>query len=203
MSEQKPVADAPPALRGIEQLDPSPVGSALALVGATLAVAAVSLPLWDPDSLRDAYPPGFLESNSIDNRLLIRGGWLFIGVALACAGSVAVSYLRQSRTYGPVIAGIVAISLATLAAWTAQALMPQTFAFSAGTAAVGLGVYAEVVAGLLMLIGGLQIRRSASASVLVVLGAVGVVLVACAWWTGLGMSDPVRYTEPVVEAPGG
>ncbi|HEU0246198.1 MAG TPA: hypothetical protein VFR38_03860, partial [Gaiellaceae bacterium] len=126
MSEQMRVADAPPALRGIEQRDPSPVGSALALVGATLAVAAVSLPLWDPDSLREAYPPGFLESNPIDNRLLIRGGWLFIGVALACAVSVVVSYLRRNRTHGPIIAGIVAISLATLAALTAPALMPQT-----------------------------------------------------------------------------
>ena len=190
-------------LLAVEQRDPSPTGSAIALAGATLAVAAVWLPLWDPDTLRAAYPPGFLESNPLDNRLMLRGGWLFIGVALACAVSVAVSYLRQSRTHGPLIAGIVAIALAILAALTAPALMPQTFGFSAGTAEVGLGVYAEMVAGLLMLIGGLQTRRSASVRSLAVAGAVGVVLVACAWWTGLGLSEPVQYTDRVEEAPGG
>ena len=116
-------------LLAVEQRDPSPTGSAIALAGATLAVAAVWLPLWDPDTLRAAHPPGFLESNPLDNRLMVRGGWLFIGVALACAVSVAVSYLRQSRTHGPLIAGIVAIALAILAALTAPALMPQTFGF--------------------------------------------------------------------------
>jgi len=183
--------------------DPSITGSAIALTGATLAVAAVWLPLWEPDSLRAAYPPGFLESNPFANNLLIRGGWLFIGLAVACAVSVAVSHRMQRRTYGPIIAGIVAISLAALMGLTAQSLMPQTFAFSAGTAAVGLGVYAEMVAGLLMLIGGLQIRRSASVRGLVVLGTVGVALIAVAWWTGLGLETPAKYTDTVVEAPSG
>jgi hypothetical protein len=196
------VTDAPRALKAVEQHDPSPAGSVIALAGAALAVAACSLPLWDPDSLRDAYPLGFLESNPIDNRLLIRGGWLFIGVALACAVSIAIAYLWRTSTLGPIVAGIVAISLAILAALTAPALLPQTFAFSAGSAAVGIGVHAEMVAGLLMLIGGLRIRRSAPVRALAALGAVGVVLVACAWWYGPQESAPYQPIQ-VVEAPGG
>lgn len=90
-------------------------------------------------------------------------GWLFIVVAISCAVSIVIAYIRRRKTWGPVIAGIVVIPLAALAGLaTVLTTFPHSAAgFPVGTdnPHPGLAVYAEGAAGFLMLIGGGQIRR--------------------------------------------
>jgi hypothetical protein len=150
----------------------------MALGGAALAVAAVWLPYYDAESLRRAWPR---TSNLHDPESLWvgGGGWLFIAVAISCAVSILIAYVRRRETWGPWFAGIVLILLATLAG--VAAVSTSTF----GVAQLdnpdpGLGIYAEGAAGFLMLVGGGQILRPrnpmiAMSQVLVVVGGVCIV----------------------------
>jgi uncharacterized membrane protein (UPF0136 family) len=145
---------------------PRRVGLAIALGGAALAVVALWLPYWDAESLRRAWPrePGLHDPENLLWRGLL---WPFVSVAIACAVSVVIAEVSRRRTWrageviagaGVVMAGIVAIFFT----WVAGMMAVNSTVFAATqleSPDPGLGVYAEGVAGALMLIGGLRILR--------------------------------------------
>lgn len=89
------------------------------------------------------------------------------------------------------IAGIAAIVLAILAGLRYGILVAH-FGAAHGTPGPGLGVYAGLVAGLLMLVGGLFIRRWSRTDTLVGASVAGVLVAAAAWWlAGLSERAPV------------
>jgi hypothetical protein len=159
-------------VRTATEADVSPVGTVLALGGAALAVIAVWLPFWDPASVHRAWGGGGVEIwdesgrvLSTSDALIQRGvGWLFIGLAIWCGVSVWVAHSHPHLLRGSVdaaAAGVCTISLAALTAAWAVVSTPTVFATQTWESLdPGLGVYAEGVAGLLMLVGGLQLRRS-------------------------------------------
>lgn len=195
MSEAVGVAPARRRSAEVEGL-----GFAIAFGGVALAVLAVWLPYWDPASLRRATAGEPFERNNLLSWGL---GWLFLFIALACAVSLVISYARRRRTSGPIIAGSIAMGLAILTSGTAPALMPQTFGTTWGAAAAGIGIYAELVAGLFMLVGGLQISRSFSTRVLIAFIVVGVVVATSLWWYGSMFGGESAPQQIIVNAPGG
>lgn len=152
-----------------DEVDVSPIGLAISLGGAALAVVAVFLPIWDEGTT------GF--ASVVGNSLIQQGiGWLFVGIGISCAISVFVAYRGRRKTWGPLIAGVVAIGAAILTGTVEEWMTLCPVGESANEQTVedifggadpdctradpGIGVYAEGVAGLLMLSGGWQIRRS-------------------------------------------
>jgi hypothetical protein len=209
MLEGADVADRTPLERrdpvaARRDVDPNVIGYLIALGGAGLGIIALWLPLWDPESLRRAHNhlDELRESTAaatlFDNRLLLESvpGLLFLGIAISCAVSVFVAYrgrrtaMEMAMTEVPVIAGIVAIVVAILAGLAADLMAPTQFVMETGALGPGPGVYAELVAGLLMLVGGLLIRRSSRIQTLVVAGAAGA-LVASSTWLLVGLSEPL------------
>jgi hypothetical protein len=169
MPDSAEVTDAERALavRTRQAVGSGRAGSALALGGAVLAVVALWLPYWDAQSLRRAWPnePGLHDPET----LLERGPpWgLFIAVTIACAVSVVIAYVSRRTTWGAgaVIAGASALIAGVVAiffAWLAGMMAVNSVVFGATqleSPDPGLGIYAEGVAGALMLIGGLRILR--------------------------------------------
>jgi hypothetical protein len=193
--------------------DPSPIGTAIALGGAVLGIIALGLPYWSPESARRAYfhldeiAAGTSTANALnDNGPLVRffPGWLFIPIAVWCAVSVSIAYRRRRTTEVPVIAGIATIVWAILAGLAADFIEGSTFAGETGSVGPGLGVYAELVAGLLMLVGGLLTLRSFDVQTLVAGSAATVLVAASIWWLA-GLAEPLspHAGMPVVGAPGG
>ena len=168
--------------------DPHTLGIAIALVGVSLGVVAAWLPLVDPDSYRRAHP-----GEPVDDQLLGETitGALLVAAALACAGYVALAFRGRRTMWGPMVAGIVAIVLATVAGLR-YGVLAAHFGAAHGTPGPGLGVYLGLVAGLLMLVGGLLLRRSSMTDTLVIASAAGALVAACAWWlAGLSERAPV------------
>ena len=168
--------------------DSNALGVAIALVGVALGIVAAWLPLVDPESYRRAHP-----GEPVDDQLLgqTTTGLLLVGAAVACAASTALAFRGRRTTWGPMIAGIAAIVLATLAGLRHGVLVAH-FGAAHGTPGPGLGVYTGLVAGLLMLVGGLLLRRSSRTETLVLASAAGVLVAACAWWlAGLSERAPV------------
>ena len=151
------VTDAAGLLPVGRRFDPSRLGLAIVLGGATLAVVGVWLPFQD---VSDTYPPGVTVVDEHTNVLRLHGGWLFVAVAVACAISVFLAYLVRHETPVPVIAGTVTIGGAILWASMAAAVTQRPFSVQSGTAYPGVGIYAELLAGFLMVIGGYRFRRS-------------------------------------------
>jgi MFS family permease len=150
------VTDAAGPLPARKRFDPSGLGLAIVLVGATVGIVGVWLPFQD---VSKTYPPGVTVVDERTNVLRLHGGWLFVAIAIACAVSVFLGYLVRRETRGPVIAGTVAISGAILSALFAVAATERPFSVQSGTAYPGLGIYAELLAGVLMLIGGYRFLR--------------------------------------------
>jgi hypothetical protein len=175
-------------LRAGQEPHVSRVGTAFALGGAALGVIAVWLPFWDPASVRRAWEGGGVEIwdqsgrvLSTSDSLIQRGlGWLFIALAIWCAVSVLLAHSHPQLLRGSVdaaAAGIYTISLAAITAAVAVLSTPTVFAVQTWESLdPGPSVYAEGVAGLLMLIGGLRLRRAhapmIATSVIVVLTAI-------------------------------
>jgi hypothetical protein len=174
---------------------PNLIGSAIALGGAALGVVALWLPYFDPESERRKYfhldeiaDGNAAASNLVSSRLLAESlpGLLFIAIAASCALSVLVAYRGRRTTQGPMIAGWFAIVVATLSGLFADFFSGAPF-IQTGTVGPGLGVHAELVAGLLMLVGGLLIRGSSTAETFVIGSAVAVlVALSTSWLAGLG-----------------
>jgi hypothetical protein len=171
-----------------QHAEPSLIGSAIALGGATLGVIAAWLPLWSPESFRRAHPGEPLEELLLYETLL---GRLLSAVAIAGGVSVVLAFPSRHARHGPMVAGIAAILLAILAGLEAV-LSYQHFGAAHGTLGPGLGVYAGLAAGLLMLIGGPLIRRSTRTERLVAASVAGLLVVAVAWGlAGLSERAPI------------
>jgi hypothetical protein len=186
--DSTPAAGALPVRTG-QDVDPSLIGCAIALAGAVLAIIAVWLPLRDPESQRRAHP-----WEPVDDQLLVQSltGLLLVGVAMACAVSGFIAYRGRRSSGWPAAAGIVAILLAVLAGTAAAVLAPTHFGAAHGTPGPGLGVYAGLVAGVLMLVGGLLVRQSPRNETLITASVAGVLVATATWWlAGLGERAPI------------
>ena len=191
------MADAAGALPTEERRDQDPhaLGTAIALSGAALGIVAAGLSLLDPESHRRAHP-----GEPVDDQLLVQSlpGLSLLGAAIACAVSVFFAFRGRRMTWGPMIAGIAAIPLVVLAAL--RGILAAHFGASHGHPGPGLGVYAGLVAGVLMFVGGLLIRRWPRIETLVVGSAAGALVATCVWWlTGLSEPAPPDIAQ---EAPG-
>jgi hypothetical protein len=176
------------------RFDPSRVGLVLVLGGAALAVAALWLPFQDASK---TYPPGVTVVDEHSNVLRLHGGWLFVAVAIGCLVSVVPGYLLRRETRGPVIAGTVAISGAIVWALLAVAATQRPFSVQSATAYPGLGIYTELLAGLLMLIGGYQFLRSFPPRSVLVFVAVCMVAATSTWFLGVQAEPPSQHYEVV------
>jgi hypothetical protein len=167
-----------------QEVDPNALGIALALSGAALGIIAAWLPVRDPESYRRAHP-----GEPVNEEVLVQSlpGLLLVGAAIACALSVFLAFRGRRAASGPVIAGSATIFLAIPAG--ARLLLEAHFGAAHGTPGPGLGVYAGLVGGLLMLVGGLLILRLPRIQTLVAASAASVLVAASAWWLA-GMSEP-------------
>jgi hypothetical protein len=181
-----------------QRADPEALGVAIALVGVALGIVAAWLPLVDSESYRRAHP-----GEPVDDELLgqTATGLLLVGAVVACAASAALAFRGRRTTWGPMIAGVAAIVLATLAGLRHGVLVAH-FGAAHGTPGPGLGVYAGLVAGLLMLVGGLLMRRSSRTETLVIASAAGALVAACAWWLA-GLSERAPAVGGVALLDGG
>lgn len=168
--------------------DPNVIGCVVALGGATLGVIAAWLPLWSPESFLRAHPGEPIEEQLLHETLT---GRLLVAVAIAAAVSVILAFPSRHARHGPMIAGIAAILLAILAGFEAV-ISYQHFGAAHGSLGPGLGVYAGLGAGLVLLIGGLLIRRSTRRATLVAACIAGVLVAAAAWGlAGLSERAPI------------
>jgi hypothetical protein len=141
-----------------EAVEVSPIGFALALIGAIAMLIAIFLPYADES--------GFARIR--DNSLIQSGdGWVFLGLAIA--GSVAVLRAKTvgRRTAAPIVFGLIGIVFAIYIGTSDDALQlcPADSSLGIGCekASPGTGVYVAGVAALLMLIGGSHIWRASVA----------------------------------------
>jgi hypothetical protein len=139
---------------GSRVIDVSPVGLVLAGCGAAAMLLAVFLPYAEATSFA-----------TIEQNTLIQNGvgWLFVALAVVAAGTLYRAYHSKVRTWGPIITGLIGIG-AALYFGSNRGNSLQLCSVSTGTnceiANPGIGVYVAGIGGLLMVVGGLQIRGS-------------------------------------------
>jgi hypothetical protein len=139
-----------------DEADMSTAGLAIALVGTGIVALSAFLPLWDPGSV------SFLRLEG--NSLIQQGVGVLVLVFAALAGLDLVrAHKTRAKAIGPLIAGPLTIGYAVFVATDDESmrLCPLTadaFGLGCEQAAPGLGVWAAGAGGLVMLIGGLQLR---------------------------------------------
>jgi hypothetical protein len=113
-------------------------------------------------------------------------GWGFIVLAVSCAVSVLLAYRGKRTTGVPLVAGVFTILWAIPAGLAADLWDGSLLGMETGAAGPGLGIYAQLAAGLLMVVGGLLTFRVPAVATLVLTTAAAVVVVSSTWWlTGL------------------
>lgn len=141
---------------GTSETDLSTAGLALALVGTGVVALSAFLPLWDSGSVSFIR----LEGNS-----LIQQGVGVLVLIFAALGVLDLvrAHKTRARAIGPLIAGGLTIAYAIFTATDDETMRlcpvaPDTFALGCEEAAPGLGLWAAGAGGLVMFIGGLQLR---------------------------------------------
>lgn len=142
-------------------VDLSGLGIAMAALGAVAMLIAAFLPYADVGS------SGF--SYIVDNTLIQQGiGWVFVGLAVGDAATLYRAYKGRKKTWGPIATGLIAVAVAIYAGTSKSVLTlcptnPSSAFNSACTkASAGVGTYVAGIGGLLVLVGGWQIRTSKS-----------------------------------------
>lgn len=155
-----------------EEVDVSPVGLGIALLGALLTVIALFLP----------HLEGSTFARIKENTLIQNGdGWILIGLATGVAASAYAAYRRNRKSWAVIILGVVIVAFAVYHGTdkdsrTLVSVNPPTEIDSQDdlfglndtlkelskpeVADPGIGVYMVGVGGLLAILGGWQIRRS-------------------------------------------
>jgi Uncharacterised protein family UPF0547 len=140
-----------------DQVDLSPAGMWLAVAGAVAMLVAVFLPY------AESHDFAFIEQNTL---IQTGDGWLFVGLAVGSAAALYRMYRGRRRNWGPIVTGAIAAAVALFyGANGADALQlcstdPATFGQSCVQASPGIGIYLAGLGGLLMVVGGWQIRNS-------------------------------------------
>jgi hypothetical protein len=151
---EPPAADLGPAPEN-EHVDTSAIGLGLALAGCAAMVVGVFLPAAESS-----------DFGSIAHNTAIQNGdgWFFVVLALSTVGDVFRAYRARVRTWGPVIAGAIAVGAAVYLGTSNSELKlcsTDTPALGGSQCEIGhpgIGLYVAGVGGLLMLLGGWQIR---------------------------------------------
>jgi len=148
-SEQEPADE-------LQLIDVSPVGLALAAAGALAMLIGVFLPMAETSEFARIAKNSLIQNGS---------GWLFIGIALGEAAMLFRAYKARRRTRSPIIAGAIALAAAIYLGNSSEvlrlcSLSPLDYGQDCVTASAGIGIYMAGLGGLLMLVGGWQIRSS-------------------------------------------
>lgn len=139
----------------------NPVGFGIALAGALTMTIAVFLPR--------AETSAFSLSGIEQNTLIQNGdGWWFIVIAVLTAGTAYRSWQRGRRTISVMLLGALAIGMAIYAGSSSQLQLYRLDLSGSPnlndpvSASAGVGIYAAGVGGLLALLGGWVMHRSAT-----------------------------------------
>jgi hypothetical protein len=138
--------------------DVSPLSLGIVLVGAGVMLISVFLPQFESNTFAQ------IEKNSLIQN---GGGWWFIGIAVIAVGAAYHAYRARVRSYVPAIFGGIGIGVAfyygTAHSQRELCSAASSFQSNCSLGTPGIGIYAAGVGGLLILIGGWQIVRSAPA----------------------------------------